>query len=133
MLILLRAFSSNLRTIAVGAGEQATLTKRAIADPTVQRYLVWRRSILFVVLLVTLGSAVVATVQEILPAPVAGHPLLERLEESLGITINIDPPEAAGPQTAFALFADGVDRGADFAMPAAALAALLCWSRLLPS
>lgn len=52
-----RAFNSNLRTIPVSNGEQAKLEALGIHEPTVQRYLAWRRSIVTVVVLATMLSA----------------------------------------------------------------------------
>ena len=43
--LLVRAFSSNLRKVPVGDGEKAALEALGIANPTLQRYLGWRRSI----------------------------------------------------------------------------------------
>lgn len=55
--VIRRAFASNLRTIPVSHDEQSKLEALGIHDPTIQRFLVWRRSIVAVVVLATLLSA----------------------------------------------------------------------------
>lgn len=55
--VIRRAFASNLRTIPVSHDEQAKLEALGILDPTIQRFLVWRRSIVVVVVLATFLSA----------------------------------------------------------------------------
>ncbi len=60
----LRAFSANLRVLTVHPAERARLEQAGIVNPTVQRYLVWRRSIFLVVILFTLASAALATCNE---------------------------------------------------------------------
>ena len=60
----LRAFSANLRALTVHPAERQRLETLGILNPTVQRYLVWRRSIFLVVILFTLASAALATCNE---------------------------------------------------------------------
>ncbi|RLS47503.1 MAG: hypothetical protein DWH84_00485, partial [Planctomycetota bacterium] len=62
--VIRRAFASNLRTIPVSHDEQAKLEALGIHDPTIQRFLVWRRSIVVVVVLATLLSAGLTTYVE---------------------------------------------------------------------
>lgn len=62
--VIRRAFASNLRTIPVSNDEQAKLEALGIHDPTIQRFLVWRRSIVVVVVLATLLSAGLTTYVE---------------------------------------------------------------------
>src|ERR1700730_14165120 len=45
---LKRAFSWNLQTIIVEPTEQATLSNDGTTEPALQRYLSWRRSVLWV-------------------------------------------------------------------------------------
>ena len=62
--VIRRAFASNLRTIPVSHDEQAKLEALGIHDPTIQRFLVWRRSIVAVVVLATFLSAGLTTYVE---------------------------------------------------------------------
>ena len=62
--VIRRAFASNLRTISVSHDEQAKLVALGIHDPTIQRFLVWRRSIVAVVVLATFLSAGLTTYLE---------------------------------------------------------------------
>jgi hypothetical protein len=59
--ILARAFTSNVRALAVSPEEQAALGAQGISDPTVQRYLLWRRATVLMVIVATLLSAAVST------------------------------------------------------------------------
>lgn len=62
LLHMRRALSWNLATIPVAEHERQLLLARQIADPTFQRYAVWRRSNLLIVTIPTLLSAVLSTV-----------------------------------------------------------------------
>jgi hypothetical protein len=55
--VLQRAFSGNLQTIGVSPAEQSALAAGGIGDPTLQRYLVWRKATLVMVIVATLISA----------------------------------------------------------------------------
>lgn len=54
---LKRAFSWNLRSIPVEADEEAQLVANGVDEADARRYLVWRRSVLFVVVIPTLAAA----------------------------------------------------------------------------
>jgi len=58
---LARAFTSNLGAIAVSPAEQTTLTAEGIAEPTTQRYVLWRRATVLMVVIFTALSALVST------------------------------------------------------------------------
>jgi lysylphosphatidylglycerol synthetase-like protein (DUF2156 family) len=57
-----RAFSSNLRTIAATPAEQAELGAQGITDPTIGRFVLWRRATVLMVVIATVLSAAVSTV-----------------------------------------------------------------------
>lgn len=57
-----RAFSWNLRALPVEAAEEATLIANGVDEPDARRYLVWRRSVLFIVVIPTLLAAVLKTI-----------------------------------------------------------------------
>ena len=57
-----RAFSWNLRSLAVEPDEEAALLSNGVDEPDARRYLVWRRSVLLVVAIPTLVSALLATI-----------------------------------------------------------------------
>jgi hypothetical protein len=59
---LKRAFNWNLRTIPVESDEEAALLANGVDEEDARRYLVWRRSVLFVVVIPTLLAAVLKTV-----------------------------------------------------------------------
>jgi hypothetical protein len=58
---LSRVIGGNLRSIEVTPREKARLDKAGLSEDTLQRYAVWRRSVLFAVIGPTLLSAVLAT------------------------------------------------------------------------
>ncbi|WP_395611863.1 hypothetical protein [Allosphingosinicella sp.] len=55
-----RAFTWNLRALPVEPDEEAQLLARGVDEPDARRYLVWRRSVLLVVAIPTLVSALLA-------------------------------------------------------------------------
>ena len=57
---LRRAFNWNLRALEVDPTEEATLLANGVDEPDARRYLVWRRSVLLVVAIPTLVSALLA-------------------------------------------------------------------------
>jgi hypothetical protein len=58
---LSRAFTSNLGAIVVSPGEQAALAAEGITEPTMQRYVLWRRATVLMVVIATALSALVST------------------------------------------------------------------------
>ncbi|MDR3403042.1 MAG: hypothetical protein P4L99_11145 [Chthoniobacter sp.] len=58
---LSRAFTSNLGAIAVSPAEQTSLAAEGIAEPTMQRYVLWRRATVLMVVIFTALSALVST------------------------------------------------------------------------
>ncbi len=156
--VIRRAFASNLRTIPVSNGEQAKLEALGIHDPTIQRYLAWRRSIVLVVVLATFLSAGLTTYVEFtetedrpdLLEAVTEH-LLEGAKEAVpaaGLVLPADhemeddedePDEdeataSKGKESdrtkALGQIADGVHLFSLYALPLAALAVACCWTRL---
>lgn len=63
--ILVRAFTSNIGTATVGEGEVPILQGAGILDRTVQRYLVWRRSVLWVAVVLTSFTAILGVITEL--------------------------------------------------------------------
>lgn len=123
--LIARAFSSNLRKVPVGDSEKASLEALGIANPTLQRYLGWRRSIFLVIIVATILSAVLATAHEFgvfddAPEPTATEETSD--EEPV--------PESKPGKNAFEQFADSVHLISLYSVPVATLAALLCWTRL---
>src|SRR5579862_6271640 len=62
---LRRAFSWDLRRVAINAAEEKLLAGHGITNPTLQRYLVWRRSVLLVLCLPIFLVAVFETVDDL--------------------------------------------------------------------
>lgn len=140
------AFSSNLRVLSVGVGERERLERGGVVDATVQRYLVWRRSIFLVVILLTLASAGLATCNEagvfdpVEPVASAveeseeeeedagGNPLVEQAGQVLAAAVA--PVEEEPKATGFSKFADWVHLVALYSVPASALGALVFWTRV---
>src|SRR3954471_1595319 len=60
--LLRRAFASNPHTTAVTPAESASLTAAGLHEPTLQRYVVWRKATILLVVIATILSAAVATV-----------------------------------------------------------------------
>ena len=58
---LSRAFTSNLGAIVVSPSEQTALAAEGIAEPTIQRYVLWRRATVLMVVVATGLSALVST------------------------------------------------------------------------
>lgn len=58
---LARAFTSNLGAIVVSPAEQTALAAEGIAEPTMQRYVLWRRATIWMVIIGTALSALVST------------------------------------------------------------------------
>jgi len=60
-LSLSRAFTSNLGAIVIKPAEQTALVAEGIAEPTIQRYVLWRRATILMVVIFTALSAAVST------------------------------------------------------------------------
>jgi len=60
-LSLSRAFTSNLGAIVIKPAEQTALAAEGIAEPTIQRYVLWRRATILMVVIFTALSAAVST------------------------------------------------------------------------
>src|SRR5208337_749555 len=99
-----RAFSWNLQTAPITAREKTALQKNGQTNEALQRYAAWRRSILLVVTIPTLFSAVLSTISSVSQ----GGAGLSRLGQVLTITSTLIL----------------------YAMPVAALAAASSWTRL---
>jgi hypothetical protein len=136
-----RAFASNLKSVSLTGAEQAALQADGIVDPTLQRYVVWRRATVVMVVLATFLSAAVSayrtfTEPDDQPNVIQSmtDDLLERLESvapggSEAVKAGADKLEeresAEEPQTAFADFEHAVHLIALWLLPLAALATLL--------
>ena len=65
LLIFKRAFNGNLGTIAVTDAERAKFEARGIREPVMQRYFVWRNAMLLMVIIATVLSSVLTTVNDL--------------------------------------------------------------------
>lgn len=148
---LRRAFAANPHQVPVGEREDAILAARGVEQPTLRIYFVWRRSLMVFVVLSTLLSAGVATYRDYTePAEetdwaeeLAGYLPLSAFEEDEddgddeepAATSSPQPDTEPGeeirrePQTAFARFTEGVELAALYALPIAALGAVLFWTQ----
>lgn len=140
-----RAFVSNLKSVTLTGTEQSALQAQGIVDPTLQRYVIWRRATVVMVVLATLLSATVSAYRNMTEQ--ADQPnviqsmtddLLERLESlspggseavKAGAAKLEEREDAEDPQTAFGAFEDAVHLVSLWLLPAAALAALLLRNR----
>jgi hypothetical protein len=59
---LARAFTSNIGGIAVSPEEQTALAAKGINEPTIQKYVLWRRATILMVVIGTALSAIVSTI-----------------------------------------------------------------------
>ncbi len=59
--IVSRAFNSKVKDMAITPEEQATLEAQGVSDPTIQRYLLWRKASIMMVVVATVLSALVST------------------------------------------------------------------------
>jgi hypothetical protein len=89
------------------------------ADFALPRFLAWRRSMLVLVLLLTLLTAALDTATKLVDGP--------RL--SFTILLKLEPESGPVPQTLFGDLADLVWLLSFYAMPASALLAAVCWAR----
>lgn len=138
---LARAFSSNLRTAKVLAGERTKLDACGIENPTVQRYLAWRRSIFAIVVIATGLGAALATANELgvfdnfsgrlwsLADEVAEQIEGADVDGEDNATGDRTPAAAKEKMTKFAEFAEWTHLICMYSLPIAALAASLCWTR----
>lgn len=91
--ILQRAFASNIRTINLSDGERAKLEASGVQEPTIQRYVVWRRATVMMVIVGTLLSAGVSTFQSATEEDQPG--LFEQVTEGLLAKLQSAAPAAA--------------------------------------
>ena len=142
-----RAFVSNLKAISMSSSEQAALQSAGIAEPTLQRYVLWRRGTMLMVVLATFLSASVSaylTLTESDDEPDFVESMADELWEKLSgvaptqeaeaktdatTTEAEEEKEPSEPQTAFSLFEDVVHLLSLWILPFAALAALLLRNR----
>jgi lysylphosphatidylglycerol synthetase-like protein (DUF2156 family) len=59
--VIRRAFVSNLGKVSATSAEQASLEAAGVQEPTIQHYLAWRRSMVVMVVIATIVSAVLTT------------------------------------------------------------------------
>jgi hypothetical protein len=89
------------------------------AERTLQRHLAWRRSALVLVIAFTGLTAAIDTATRLVGGP----------RTSFSFVLQLDPDEGLGEQTWFGDLADLLWSLSFYAMPAAALLALLLWAR----
>lgn len=142
------AFNSNLSTVAVSEADQAALSAKGIAQPTLQRYVVWRRATVLMVVVATLLSAGVSTYETytddedeagVIETVTAGFmaKLQEAVPAAAGFVKEATPDEedAAGeePTKLVGTIIDDIHLASLYALPAAALLALFLGNRLRAS
>jgi len=59
--IVSRAFNSKVKDMAITPEEKAALEGQGVSDPTIQRYLLWRKASIVMVIVATVLSALVST------------------------------------------------------------------------
>jgi hypothetical protein len=101
---LRRAFAWDLQRVPVTAPERAHLAARGISEPLLQQYLAWRRSVLLAMCLPVALIAFLATVDNLFDDP--------GFWSTIGRLMVI------------------LNTLASYALPACAVASLLCWSRM---
>jgi hypothetical protein len=89
------------------------------AELSLQRHLAWRRSVLVLVIAFTALTAAIDTATRLVGGP----------QISFNFVLRLDPDEGPAEQTWFGDLADLLWSLSFYAMPAAALLALLLWSR----
>jgi hypothetical protein len=97
---------------------------RALGEPdaaegVLLRFLLWRRSMLILVLLFSVLTAAVDTTTQLVSGP----------RSSFTVQIQLGPEEEPAPQTLFGDVADVLWLLSFYAMPASALLAVICWGR----
>src|SRR5262245_1691660 len=136
--IIQRAFSSNLRSLPVTDGERAQLETAGIAEPTIHHYLVWRRSVLIVVVLAAVLGALLGTVREFGILGEKSGTGFDRLWDEVvsvfqGLEESEDKDDMAAPAAdeppvpILGRIADAIELAAPYALLLAALAAAGCW------
>lgn len=158
--ILRRAFNSNLSSIQVSDGEKTKLNAAGVTEPLVQRYLVWRRAMILMVVIGTLLSAglwtfidatdtgeepdvlasLTSELMEGVQTELTGEaPAAKTAEETEPAEPSTAATTAAAeeedneeeePETAFSKFADLAHTAVLYALPAAALLALFLGNRV---
>ena len=142
------AFNSNLSTVAVSERDQAALAAKGIAQPTLQRYVIWRRATVLMVVVATLLSAGVSTYETytddedepgVIETVTAGF--MAKLQEAVPAAAAFvkeatpDEEDAAGeePTKLVGQIIDDIHLASLYALPAAALLALFLGNRLRAS
>jgi lysylphosphatidylglycerol synthetase-like protein (DUF2156 family) len=154
--MLRRAFAANPNTVPASDAESAALTAIGVRQPRLQTYLVWRQSLLLFVVVATLASAGLATYREYTEVEnrFDTETMVEELFEKIRTPLDTlsaasgmvgedgededEEDEAAAteeaaaesPKTAFAKFHEGLELATLYALPVAALLALLFWKRM---
>ena len=59
--IVSRAFNSKVKDMAITPEEKSGLEAQGVTDPTIQRYLLWRKASIVMVLVATVLSALIST------------------------------------------------------------------------
>lgn len=147
MNFLRTAFNSKLATIAIPEADRAKLEAAGITQPTLQRYVLWRRATLLVVVIFTLLSATVTfydnwTEEEdegLLEKATAG--LLSELEQKVpsaaefvkAATPDDEDAKEEEPAALMEKITNGVESVSAFMLPLAALLALFLGHRLRAS
>jgi hypothetical protein len=150
--ILRRAFAANPNTVPASATESAALAEIGVHQPRLQTYLVWRQSLLIFVVVATLASAGLASYRDYAELE-GGFDVDAAVEEWLekigtvalpvsGMEDDEDEDEEDGDEgeavaagsaedntTPLGEFINNVEEYALYALPVAALLAVLFWKR----
>jgi hypothetical protein len=149
MNFLRTAFNSNLSAVAVSDSDRAALEARGITQPTLQKYVLWRRATLLVVVIFTLLSAGVTFYDNWTDDEDEDEGLLEKATAGMLAELEQRVPAAAEfvkaatpdeedakedePTKLMGRIVDGVQDASVFVLPVAALLALLLSHRLQAS
>jgi hypothetical protein len=144
--VLRRAFTSNLGTIAVNDEERAKLETTGVQEPTAQRYVVWRRATVLMVVIATLISAGVSTYQTATESDdepnlfdTMTENLLQQLQGAVPSPANLadgsaakedEKDEGEEAQATMGRIVDGVHLASLYVMPIAALVVLFLGDRM---
>jgi hypothetical protein len=147
MNFLRTAFNSNLSTVSVSEADRAALEAGGITQPTLQKYVLWRRATILMVVVFTLLSAGVTLYhnltddeeEDVIQKVTAGF--LAELEKKVpaaaefvkAATPDEEDEEGDPPTALIGRIVDGVQDASVCALPLAALIALFLGNRLRAS
>lgn len=96
--VVTRAFNSKVKDMALTPEEEQQYQTIGVSEPTIQRYLTWRKASLLMVIVATLLSAAIATYSTYMEdedAPDVVETLKEAVLKKVGAAQAILPPETA--------------------------------------